>query len=98
MTQRDIIVDPERLGLLAQRVAWAHGALAATPRYAHLDAGDTDRRLHDTVGDFITKNETIRDELVGQLESASNVLGEAWRGFSETESALVRALTGEEHS
>jgi len=96
MSQRAIQVDTERLGALASSVALAHSTLAASPRYAHLEAGDVRRRLPDAVSDFITMNEGPREELRASLECAANTLDAAWRGFSETESCLVRALTGEE--
>lgn len=94
MSRREIRVDPERLGALASGLRLAHTTLATSPRYAHLEAGDVWGRLPGAVSDFITKNEKPRDELLQQLDVAAHALDAAARTFGETESCLVRALTG----
>ncbi len=94
-SRQQIVVDPQRLEALAASLHVAHNTLAASPDYAHLEAGDVDRRLAGTVSDFITKNKAPRERLVEQLEAAAEALDAAWKGFSQVESGLVRALTGE---
>lgn len=94
MSQREIRVNPEELGALASSLRLAHRTLATSPRYAHLEAGDVWGRLPGAVSDFITKNEKPREELIQQLDVAAHALGAAARTFGETESCLVRALTG----
>ena len=95
MSQREIRVDPERLAALASSLHLAHNTLAASPTYAHLEAGDVRGRLPGAVSDFINNNGGPREELIQQLDKAAQVLDAAAQGFGETESCLVRALTGE---
>lgn len=94
MSQREIRVDPDRLAVLAASLRLAHTTLAASPRYAHLEAGDVRGRLPGAVRDFITGNSSPREELVQQLDMAGQLIGAAQQAFAETESCLVRALTG----
>jgi hypothetical protein len=95
MSQREIRVDPERLAALASSLHLAHNTLAASPTYAHLEAGDVRRRLPDAVSGFINNNNGPREELIQQLDQAAQALDAASQGFGDTESCLVRALTGE---
>lgn len=91
-----IVVDPERLAVLASSLKLAHDALKQSPRYARLDAGDVERRLPQAVADFIADNEGPRDEMVAQLDMAHQMVGAAARFFGETENVLVQALTKED--
>lgn len=94
MSPREIRVDLDRLGALASSLHLAREALAASPNYSQLGAGDTRRRLPDAVSDFISSNTAPRDELLQQLDAAAQAVDAACQGFGEAESCLVQALTG----
>lgn len=94
MSQREIRVDLDRLDALSSSLHLALNTLAASPNYSQLEAGDTRRRLPDAVSDFINKNNGPREEMLQQLDAAAKAVDAACSGFGETESCLVRALTG----
>lgn len=94
MSQREIKVDLDQLGALASSLHLAHSALAASPTYSQLGAGDQRRRLSDAVSDFINSNTGPREEILQQLDAAAQTVDAVCQGFGEAESCLVRALTG----
>lgn len=96
MPQREIRVDLERLGQLASSLHLARHALAASPTYAQLGAGDRRGRLPGAVSDFIDSNTGPREELLQQLVAAAQAVDAACQGFDDAESCLVRALTGKD--
>lgn len=89
-----IEIDVEKLSPIADSVRTAWHALEAASTYATLQAGDVHGSLSGKVEDFTSCNGEVREQLVKSLESASKLLDAAVSMFSQTESELVKCLTG----